>query len=207
MKKLPIAVLISGGGTTLQNLIDCEKRGELPVDFRGVISNRSQVRGIEIAKSAGIETAILPRKKFESDEAYREAVFSQIRSWGVELVVMGGFLQHLLIPDDFMLRTINIHPSLIPSFCGHGFYGQHVHEAAIQYGVKISGCTVHFVDNQFDHGPVIAQRSCPVHSTDDWKSLQQRVFQLECELLPEVLRHFAAGLVKVAGRSVSILES
>jgi folate-dependent phosphoribosylglycinamide formyltransferase PurN len=119
---------------------------------------------------------------------------------------MGGFLQHLLIPDEFLQHTINIHPSLIPAFSGQGFYGLHVHEAAVAYGVKISGCTVHFVDNQYDHGPVIAQRSCPVLEQDSPQDLQKRVFQIECELLPEVLRLFAANKIHIEGRRVCIAD-
>jgi phosphoribosylglycinamide formyltransferase-1 len=204
MSNLPIVVMISGGGTTLRNLIEVRQRGELDVEFCGVISNRSQVAGVQIARDAGIDVAIFPRKKYGSDQIYSEVVFDQVRRWGAQLVVMGGFLQHILIPNDFALRTINIHPSLIPSFSGHGFYGQHVHEAAVEYGVKLSGCTVHFVDNQFDHGPVIAQKSCPVTAKDTWQTLQQRVFRLECELLPEVIQHFAKNRVKIEGRKVWI---
>jgi phosphoribosylglycinamide formyltransferase 1 len=202
MSKLPIVVMISGGGTTLRNLIEVQQRGGLDVEFRGVVSNRSQVAGVDIARNAGIPVAIFPRKKYDTDEVYSQVVFDQVRQWGAELIVMGGFLQHILIPDDFALRTINIHPSLIPAFSGHGFYGQHVHQAAIEYGVKLSGCTVHFVDNQFDHGAVIAQRSCPVTADDTWQTLQQRVFKLECELLPEVIQQFAHKRVRVEGRQV-----
>ena len=204
MSKLPIVVMISGGGTTLRNLIEVQRRGELDVEFCGVISNRSQITGVQIAHDSGIDVAVFPRKKYGSDQIYSDIVFNQVRQWGAQLVVMGGFLQHILIPNDFALRTINIHPSLIPSFSGHGFYGQHVHEAAIEYGVKLSGCTVHFVDNQFDHGPVIAQKSCPVTADDTWQTLQKRVFQLECELLPEVIQHFAKNRVRIEGRKVWI---
>jgi phosphoribosylglycinamide formyltransferase 1 len=109
--------------------------------------------------------------------------------------VMAGFLQHAMIPAAYMGRVINIHPSLIPSFCGHGFYGLRVHQAAIDYGVKISGCTVHFVDNDYDHGPVILQRACPVRDDDTAESLQKRVFELECQALPEAIRGIALGHV------------
>ncbi len=119
---------------------------------------------------------------------------------------MGGFLQHLLIPSDFEHRVINIHPSLIPSFCGEGFYGLHVHQAAVDYGVKISGCTVHFVDNQYDHGPIILQRSCPVLPDDTPESLQQRVFREECIALPEAIRWIAQKRLEITGSRKVILR-
>jgi phosphoribosylglycinamide formyltransferase-1 len=206
MDALPIAVLISGGGTTLQNLIQHQQQRGLPVEFRGVISSRSKVGGIAIAENAGIPLQIMPRKKYSSDQDYSQAIFGQIRAWGCRLVVMGGFLQHLLIPEEFLQSTINIHPSLIPAFSGKGFYGLHVHEAAVAYGVKVSGCTVHFVDNQYDHGPVIAQRSCPVLDHDSPQDVQKRVFQIECELLPEVIRLFAANKIHIEGRRVRVAD-
>jgi phosphoribosylglycinamide formyltransferase-1 len=118
-------------------------------------------------------------------------MFDEIRRSGATLVVMGGYLEHLLIPDDFYNRVINIHPSLIPAFCGKGMYGLHVHKAAIEFGVKVSGCTVHYVDNQYDHGPILLQRSCEVLETDTAESLQKRVFELECQVLPEAIAAIA----------------
>ncbi len=119
---------------------------------------------------------------------------------------MAGFLEHLLIADDFQSRVINIHPSLIPAFSGKGFYGHRVHQAALDYGVCISGCTVHFVDNEFDHGPIIAQRCCPVMPGDSADSLQKRIFEVECELYPAVIAAIARGNVKLTGRTVMIEE-
>jgi phosphoribosylglycinamide formyltransferase-1 len=117
---------------------------------------------------------------------------------------MGGFLTHVLIPADFENRVLNIHPALIPAFCGKGFYGSHVHEAVLEYGAKISGCTVHFVDNEYDHGPIILQKVVPVLDDDTPESLATRVFQAECEAYPEALRQLAKGHLKVAGRRVKI---
>lgn len=185
---LSIAVLISGGGTTLKNLLDQKADGRLPVDIRLVISSKSSAGGLVFAEQAGIPSLVIRRRDFDSAEAYRDAMFESLRHAGVEYVVMGGFLQHLLIAPDFRNRVVNIHPSLIPAFCGHGMYGLKVHQAAVDYGVKVSGCTVHFVDDHFDHGPVILQRTCPVRHDDSAESLQQRVFALECEALPEALR-------------------
>jgi phosphoribosylglycinamide formyltransferase-1 len=195
---LKIAVLISGGGTTLKNLIDRGHVENLPIDIRLVISSKSTAAGLQFAAEASIPATTMRRRDHESAEFYRDAVFHEVRQSGAEYVVMGGFLQHLLIAPDFKNRVINIHPSLIPSFCGHGMYGLKVHQAAIDYGVKISGCTVHFVDDHFDHGPVILQRSCPVLDNDTAESLQQRVFQLECEALPDSLRLLQAGRIQVA---------
>lgn len=188
---LPIAVLISGGGTTLKNLIDRQKAGELSVDFRLVISSRKEAKGLQFAHQDGIPSEVLRRKDFSDGESHSEKIFEAIRTSGAQLVVMGGYLEHLLIPEDFANRVINIHPSLIPAFCGQGMYGLRVHQAAIDFGVKITGCTVHFVDNQYDHGPILYQASCPVLHSDTSESLQQRVFELEREALPAVLQELA----------------
>lgn len=117
---------------------------------------------------------------------------------------MGGFLKHVLIPADFENRVINIHPALIPAFCGRGMYGRYVHQAVLDYGAKISGCTVHFVDDQYDHGPIILQRTVPVLDDDTAEALAHRVFDAECEALPEALALIAAGRVHVEGRHVRI---
>ena len=188
---LPIAVLISGGGTTLKNLIDRQKAGELSIDFRLVISSRKEAKGLQFAHQDGIPSEVLRRKDFSDGESHSEKIFEAIRTSGAQLVVMGGYLEHLLIPEDFTNRVINIHPSLIPAFCGQGMYGLHVHQAAIDFGVKITGCTVHFVDNQYDHGPILYQASCPVLQSDTAESLHQRVFELEREALPAVLQELA----------------
>lgn len=188
---LPIAVLISGGGTTLKNLIDKVAAGELNVDIRLVVSSSSKAGGLQFANAAGIETAVIRRSDSDSADAFRDAIFGACRAAGVELVVMGGFLKHVLIPDDFANRVINIHPSLIPEFCGHGFYGSRVHAAALAAGAKVSGCTVHFVDDEFDHGPIILQREVPVEDNDTVQSLAARVFAAECEALPEAIRQIA----------------
>jgi phosphoribosylglycinamide formyltransferase-1 len=202
MSKLPIAVLISGGGTTLKNLLARERQGQLPVDFRLVVSSRASAAGLDYARQANIESHVIARRKSPSPEEHGQAVFDLCRTRGVELVVMGGYLEHLLIPDDFANRVINIHPALIPAFCGQGYYGLRVHQAVLDYGAKLSGCTVHFVDNQFDHGPIIAQRACEVLPDDTAESLQARVFELECQLYPETIAAIAAGRVSVVDRRV-----
>lgn len=203
---LPIAVLISGGGTTLKNLIDRKATHSLPIDIRLVISSKSTAGGLQFAADANIPSQVIRRRDFESAEAYRDAMFDPIRKANAAYVVMGGFLQHLLIPNDFTNRVLNIHPSLIPSFCGQGMYGLNVHQAAVDYGAKLSGCTVHFVDDHYDHGPVILQKACPVLEEDTAESLQQRVFELEREALPEVLQLIQQDRVSITqdGRRVSV---
>ena len=187
-RPLPIAVLISGGGTTLRNLIQKQADNQIDVDFRLVISSRSDAAGLQIAASASIPSLVVRKLPSESGQEHSARVFDPIRSLGVQYVIMGGYLQHVLIPDDFENRVINIHPSLIPAFCGKGMYGLKVHQAAIDFGVRVSGCTVHFVDNQYDHGPIILQKTCEVLKEDTADSLQRRVFSLECEALPEAIR-------------------
>ena len=202
--KLPIAVLISGGGTTLRNLIDKQRAGELPVEFRLVISSNPQARGLAFAAEANIPSLVVEKKKGLTDGEFSHAIFDPIRAAGAELVVMGGFLKHVPIPPDFENRVINIHPALIPAFCGHKMYGLAVHQAALDYGVKVSGCTVHFVDNEYDHGPIILQHTVPVLDDDTPEVLQARLFEQECHALPEAIRLIAARRVSVEGRQVRI---
>ena len=204
MPNFPIAVLISGGGTTLRNLIEWQRLGELNVEFSIVICSNPKAKGLEIAAEADIPVRLLTRKCFSDAQSHSEAVFACCREYNVQLVVMGGYLEHLLIPEDFRNRVINTHPSLIPAFCGHGFYGLRVHQAVYDMGVKLTGCTMHFVDNEYDHGPIIAQRSCPVLEGDTPESIQRRVFELECQLYPEVIDAIARNRVSVAGRKVAV---
>ncbi len=189
---LPIAVLISGGGTTLRNLIERIQNGSLPVEIRLVISSNPVAKGLDFAKAAGIKTRVVEKKKELSDEEFSEAIFRPCRVAGVRYVVMGGFLKHVRIPADFQNRVINIHPALLPKFGGKGMYGLKVHDAVIAAGEKVSGCTVHFVDNEYDHGPVILQRQVAVLPGDTPQTLQARVFAAECEAYPAVLGKLAA---------------
>jgi len=190
----PIAVLISGGGTTLKNLIDRKAQNTLPVDFRLVVSSNPKAKGLDYAQESSIPTRVIRKKDFVDGQAHSDAMFEAIRESGAKLVVMGGYLEHLLIPSDFEKRVINIHPSLIPAFCGKGMYGLYVHQAAIEFGVKVSGCTVHFVDNQYDHGPILLQRTCEVLDGDTPETLQRRVFELERDALPDAINKIAQAL-------------
>jgi len=190
---LPIAVLISGGGTTLRNLIEQIQSGSLPVEIRLVISSNPSAKGLEFAAVAGLKSLVVERKKGLSADAFSNAIFGPCRVAGVNYVVMGGFLKHVLIPPDFQHRVINIHPALLPKFGGNGMYGLKVHEAVIAAGEKFSGCTVHFVDNEYDHGPILLQQKVPVLPGDTPETLQARVFAAECEAYPQVLRTLAAN--------------
>lgn len=201
---LPLAVFISGGGTTLKNLLDKIAAGELPAEVRLVISSNPAAGGLRFAREADIPTLVIEKKRFDDPAEYSEAMFAPCRVAGVQLVAMGGFLKHVLIPPDFANRVINIHPALIPAFCGHGFYGERVHRAALEYGVKVSGCTVHFVDNDYDHGPIILQRTVPVLPDDTPSRLAARVFDAEREAFPEAIRLFAVGRLRVDGRTVIV---
>src|SRR5439155_8230922 len=147
-----------------------------------------------------IPTAVVRRSACASVEDFSERIFGPCRQAGADLVCMAGFLQLVRVPDDFRLRVLNIHPALIPAFSGKGFYGHRVHEAALEAGVKVSGCTVHFADNEYDHGPIILQRVVPVLDDDTPDALAARVFEQECEAYPEAIRLFAEGRLRVEGR-------
>ncbi|MEZ6055727.1 MAG: phosphoribosylglycinamide formyltransferase [Planctomycetaceae bacterium] len=200
---LSIAVLISGGGTTLTNLLQRIDAKELRANVCLVLASR-ECTGVEKSQRAGLPTRVLPQKEYRDTASYSEAVFRCCREAGVDYVVLGGFLTRLAIPADFINRVINIHPSLIPAFCGEGMFGHHVHEAALARGVKVSGCTVHFCDGEYDHGPIILQRTVPVLDDDTADSLQQRVFAAECEALPAALQLIATGLFRVEGTHVRL---
>ena len=201
---MPVAVLISGGGTTLHNLLEKIDAGRLDVAVTLVISSAADAEGLRYADEAGIAREVVCRSDYVDQDEFSQAIFERCRRAGVEYVVMGGFLKRVTIPDDFENRVINIHPALIPAFCGKGFYGHHVHEAVLKYGAKLSGCTVHFADNQYDHGPVILQRAVDVHDDDTPESLAARVFEAECEAYPAALALLAAGRVTVEGRRVRV---
>ncbi len=201
---LRLAVLISGGGTTLKNLIQKIAAGKLDAKIELVISSSANAGGLQIAQAAGIPTLVVAPDKSQSPQEFSEVTFSPCREAGVHIVAMGGYLKHVLIPPDFENRVTNIHPALIPTCCGPGFYGHRVHEAVLESGAKLSGCTVHFVDNQYDHGPIILQRSVPVLDDDTAETLAARVFAAECEAYPEALRLIARGKVRMDGNEVRV---
>jgi formyltetrahydrofolate-dependent phosphoribosylglycinamide formyltransferase len=191
-RTLRLAVLISGGGRTLANLLERIAAGTLAATVETVVSSRGDVRGVEIARTAGIPTHVLPPQGRPLADWSRE-IFDRCRAAGADLVVMAGFLHLVEIPTDFADRVINIHPSLLPAFGGKGFHGMHVHRAVLDRGCTISGCTVHLVDGEYDHGRILLQQAVPVEPNDTPESLAARVFEAECQALPEALNRLAAG--------------
>ena len=202
---LALGVLLSGTGRTLENLLAQIERGELAARVAVVISSRPGVRGLELATVHGIPTHTIERRRFADDEAFSDAVYAALAPHQPELLVSAGYLRKLVIRPEWTNRMMNIHPALLPAFGGRGMYGHHVHEAVLAHGVKLTGCTVHFVDNEYDHGPIILQRAVPVLEDDTPDTLAARVFAEECRLYPEAIRLFAAGRLAVEGRRVKIL--
>ncbi len=199
-----LAVCVSGGGTTLQNLIDVIGAGRLRAEVVQVIASKPRIGAIERAEAAGIPVAVVSRKIAQNLSSFSGSVFAPIRENQADLVILGGFLSLVEIPDDYHHRVINIHPSLIPAFSGHGYHGRVVHQAAIGAGVKVSGCTVHFADAEYDTGPIILQRTVPVLDDDTPETLAARIFESECRALPDAIDLYAAGRLKVDGRRVRV---
>lgn len=189
-KPIRLAVLASGGGRTLQNFIDRIAAGAVDAEIVHVVASKPEAAVLERARKANIPTTVVPPRP---EAAASETIFPLFREARTDLVLMAGWLNQLPIPDDFAGRVMNIHPSLIPAFCGKGMYGMNVHKAAIARGVKVSGCTVHFVDNEYDHGPIILQKVVPVLENDTPETLAARVFEAECEAYPEAVKLVWAG--------------
>jgi phosphoribosylglycinamide formyltransferase-1 len=201
---LRLGVLISGGGTTLANLIECCADGRLRnCDIRLVVSSRGTVAGVEIARRADLPLKIIRRRDFPGVSEFSDAIVAALDAADVDLVVMGGFLCLWRIPAHYEGRVLNIHPALLPRFGGRGMYGHHVHEAVLAGGETESGCSVHLADNQYDHGPIIAQTRVPVRADDTPDTLAERVGVAERELYPRVIQgvadHGLAWLVRQTG--------
>jgi phosphoribosylglycinamide formyltransferase 1 len=201
---LKLGVLISGGGTTMLNLHEQIFSGNLNAKISCVISSRSDVKGVELAEKLGYKPVILRKKDFETIDTFSSAIAETLRSCGVELVIQAGWLCLWKIYEDFEGRVMNIHPALLPSFGGQGMWGHHVHEAVLKAGCKISGCTVHFCTNEYDKGPIIVQKACPVYDTDTPQELAVRVFQQESLAYPEAVRLFAEKRLKIENGIVKI---
>lgn len=199
---LNLAVLISGGGTTLQNLIDLIAVGRLKARINCVIASRPGIRGIDRAKAAGLPVHVVVRKEFGSIEAFSDRIFSLCHEANVELVCLGGWLTLLKIPDEWIGKVMNIHPALLPKFGGKGMFGHYVHEAVIAQRETESGCTVHFVNNEYDAGPMILQRRCPVLPDDTPDTLAARVFEQEKLAYPEAIELFRTGRIRLEGDRV-----
>ena len=203
-----IAVLVSGGGTNLQALIDAQHAGMFGEgEITAVISSKAGAYALERAAKAGIPGYVLPRKEFDSNRAMTVALVEKLKELEIDLVVLAGCM---VIFTEELVRAypnaiMNVHPALIPSFCGEGYYGLHVHEKALQYGVKLSGATVHFVTEECDGGPIIAQQAVPVLPGDTPETLQKRIMeQAEWKILPEAVSLFCQGRISVEGRTVII---
>lgn len=207
---LKVGVLVSGGGTNLQAILDAIDNGKITnAQVTLVVSNNPGAYALERAKSHNIEAVCISPKQFDNREKFHEALLGKLQESGVDLVVLAGFLVAIppMIVDAFPNRIINIHPSLIPSFCGVGFYGLHVHERALERGVRVTGATVHFVDKGTDTGPIILQKAVKIKADDTPEVLQRRVMEkAEWKILPKAINLIANGKVKVTDGKVTIEE-
>lgn len=206
-----IAVLVSGGGTNLQALIDAQRRGEIVGgELAAVISSKPGAYALERAAKAGIPGYVVARKDHPSNQAMTLALVDKLKSLDIDLVVLAGFMVILTqeMVEAFPNAILNVHPALIPSFCGEGFYGLHVHQRALGYGVKVSGATVHFVSEECDGGPIVLQKAVAVEEDDTPETLQRRIMeQAEWVILPQAVSLFCQGRLKVEGRTVRILDA
>jgi phosphoribosylglycinamide formyltransferase-1 len=206
---LNIAVLVSGGGTNLQALIDAIDKGGINGRITAVISNRPGAYALERAEKSGIPVSVIERKNFESNDAFDRALLEALRAAGAELIVLAGFLSILgaAVTDEYKNRIINVHPSLIPSFCGDGYYGLRVHKAVLKYGVRVTGATVHFVNDAVDGGAIILQKAVEVRADDTPETLQQRVMkEAEWVILPRAVALFCEGKIVLEKDRVFIRE-
>ncbi len=204
---LKLGVLISGGGTNLQALINSIETGDVDGKIELVISNKKDAYGLERGKKAGIETLHLNPKDFDSDGAYNLQLVKEFKDRNIDIVVLAGYLK--ILSQDFIKeyknRIINIHPSLIPSFCGDGYYGEKVHQAVLDYGSKLTGATVHIVDEGTDTGPIILQEVVRVDDDETLHSLQEKVLEIEHKILVEAVRLYCDKRISIEGRRVKIL--
>ena len=205
-----IAVLVSGGGTNLQALIGARDRGGLGGgELAAVISSKADAYALERAKNAGIPGYVIARKDYDSNRVMTQALVAKLKELGIDLVVLAGFM-HILTEEmvqAYPNAILNVHPALIPSFCGAGYYGLHVHEKALAYGVKVTGATVHFVNEEPDGGPIVLQKAVDILPGDTPEVLQRRVMeQAEWHILPQAVALFCQGRLSVEGRIVTIKE-
>ncbi len=205
-KTINLAVLISGSGTTLQNLIDKINNKTLNAKIQIVICSSPDAYGIKRAKQNNIPVVVVQNKDYNDTESFSYIIMNEIEKYPVDLIILAGFLHLIKIPEKYSGKVMNIHPGLIPAFCGKGYYGHHVHKAVIDSGVKVSGCTVHFVDNEYDRGPIIIQRVVHVDIDDSADTLAQKIFKEECIAYPEAIHLFAEGKLKIEERKVRILN-
>lgn len=203
-----LAVMVSGGGSNLQAILDGIDKGEIDAKVVVVISSKPGVYALERAKQAGVDGIVIAKKDYETQEAFFAANLKALQDYQVEGIVLAGYLS-ILSPEvvrAYPNRILNIHPALIPSFCGKGYYGIRVHQAVLDYGAKVSGATVHFVDEGADTGPIILQEAVPVLAGDTAEDLAARVLEVEHKLLPRAVALFAKDALQVDGRHVRIIE-
>ena len=193
---LRVAVLLSGSGTSLENLFEHIEQRALPARVVCVIASKETAGGLARAEKRGVPAIAIPRKKFADTRAFNDALHAELAKHDVQLVACLGFLSIFEPRERYRGRAINVHPALIPAFSGKGMYGRHVHEAVLARGVKITGATVHFVDDEYDHGPILLQRAVEVRDDDTPETLAARVQAVERELVPEVVREIAEGRVR-----------
>lgn len=194
-KPLDLAVLISGTGRTLKNLVERIAAGAVPARIRVVLSSVKDAGGLRRAREAGIPALTVARRDFPDGDSFRSAVSSALEPYAVDLVLLAGFLHLWKFPERYQGHVLNIHPALLPAFGGKGWYGRRVHEAVLASGVPVSGCTVHYADHEYDHGPILLQKRVPVLPDDTPDTLAARVFEAECEAYPEAIRMMAEGRV------------
>lgn len=186
-------VLLSGSGRTLENFLTRIERGDLPMNIAAVASSRPGVRGLDLAAEAGLPCRTFRRRDYDSVEAHNNALNNWLMAYSPDLIVLAGYLCFYIEPPGFPGPVVNIHPALLPKYGGRGYYGDRVHQAVLEAGDRTTGCTVHLVDGQYDHGRILGQREVPVLAGDDVHSLADRVFAAECELYPEVLTRLLGG--------------
>jgi phosphoribosylglycinamide formyltransferase 1 len=191
---IKLAVLVSGGGTTLQNFLDRIADGSLDASIEVVVSSNSTAFALERARDAGIDTHVVRRRDYETQEAFSDAITAVLEPYDVDLVLGAGFLQRYIFSKRFEGRMLNVHPGLLPKFGGQGMWGHHVHEAVLAAGEMESGCSVIVADHEYDHGPTLVEKKVPVLPGDTPESLAERVFEAECEAYPEAIRVMAGKL-------------
>ena len=203
-----IAVLVSGKGrgTNFQAILDAALDGRIDGEVAVLVASRRDCGAVERAEAVGVAVDVISPKAFESDDAYDAALYDALEKYRIDLVCLAGFMRKVSsrLVARYRNAMMNIHCALVPMFCGAGMYGHHVHEAAVEYGVKVSGCTVHFVDESYDTGPVIVQRTCPVYAEDTADTLAARVLEQEHIAYPEAVALFAQGRLRVEGRIVYV---
>jgi len=208
MKKvdnLRLGILLSGGGRTMVNIAECIERGEIEANIAVVISSRGAVAGVKRAQNLGIEPHIVRTKDYPDVETFSARIGDLLDQAEADLVLQCGWLCLWRIPPRYENRVMNIHPALLPSFGGKGMWGHHIHEAVLKRGCKISGCTVHFANNEYDAGPIIVQRCCAVQEGDDADTLAARVFEQECLAYPQAIRLYAQNRLRIRNGCAHIL--